>query len=205
MWFWIKHLTLAALLLLLVALVMLRPEWLIIKPEHLSERSSDAVKGFTNFYTSVRDSLDSSMLESGDYVVELNDDYSNLVSLLKERANRMEALPDNWQGNRGDRRFRAGDTLKTVLTAEGRKEGIELFWVLARDYKVKHYFQTDFSYLSAIRETASAISTDFEDPVQAYFCPKSRAVILTDQAISYLQQSCININAPQRRLSLFSE
>ncbi|MFC4657074.1 MULTISPECIES: TcpQ domain-containing protein [Rheinheimera] len=204
MWFWIRHLLLAALLLLLAALVMLKPEWLVIQPKNLAEKGNEAVQGFTSFYSTIRDSMNSQSEGSEDFVIELHDDHSQLISLLKGRAERVEALPENWQGRRTDRRFRVGDTLKTNLTMEGRKEGVELYWVLGRDYKVKHYFQTDFSYLSAIREAASALSSDFEDPVQAYFCHKSRAVVLTDKAVPYLQQSCINIQGPKRRVAVFN-
>jgi hypothetical protein len=201
MWFWIKHLLLAALLFILAAIVMFKPELLYFKPEKLSEKSSDAVKGFSNFYSNIRSSFTNKEDESTDFVIELNEDHSNLVSLLRDRANRMVALPENWKGKETDRRFRVGDTLKTVLTMQGRKEGVELFWVLSKDYKVKHYFQTDFSYISAIQETSQAISSDFEQPVQAYFCNVSRAVVLTDKTIPFLQQNCININAPRRRVN----
>ncbi|WP_337879727.1 TcpQ domain-containing protein [Rheinheimera sp.] len=203
MWFWIRHLLLAAFLLALAALVMLKPEWLVIQPKNLAEKGNEAVQGFTSFYSTIRDSMSSQSEGSEDFVIELHDDHSQLVSLLKDRAERVESLPENWQGRRTDRRFRVGDTLKTILTMEGRKEGVELYWVLSRDYKVKHYFQTDFSYLSAIREAATALASDFEDPVQAYFCNQSRAVVLTDKTVPYLQQSCINIQAPKRRLPLF--
>lgn len=201
MWFWIKHLLLAALLFILAAIVMFKPELLYFKPDTLSEKGSEAVKGFTNFYSNIRSSLTNNDEDSADFVIELTDDHSNLVSLLQDRANRMVALPENWKGQETDRRFRVGDTLKTVLTMQGRKEGVELFWVLSKDYKVKHYFQTDFSYISAIQEASQAISSDFEQPVQAYFCNVSRAVVLTDKIIPFLQQNCININAPRRRVN----
>jgi hypothetical protein len=201
MWFWIKHLLLAALLFILAAIVMFKPELLYFKPDKLSEKGSEAVKGFTNFYSNIRSSFTDKDEDSADFVIELTDDHSNLVSLLQDRANRMVALPENWKGNEIDRRFRVGDTLKTVLTMQGRKEGVELFWVLSKDYKVKHYFQTDFSYISAIQEASQAISSDFEQPVQAYFCNVSRAVVLTDKIIPFLQQNCININAPRRRVN----
>lgn len=201
MWFWIKHLLLAALLFILATIVMFKPELLYFKPDKLSEKGSEAVKGFTNFYSNIRSSFTDKDEDSADFVIELTDDHSNLVSLLQDRANRMVALPENWKGNEIDRRFRVGDTLKTVLTMQGRKEGVELFWVLSKDYKVKHYFQTDFSYISAIQEASQAISSDFEQPVQAYFCNVSRAVVLTDKIIPFLQQNCININAPRRRVN----
>lgn len=201
MWFWIKHLLLAALLLILAAIVMFKPELLYFKPEKLSERSSDAVKGFTDFYSNIRSSFADKDDGSADFVIELTEDHSNLIPLLRDRANRMVALPENWKGNKTDRRFRVGDTLKTVLTIQGRKEGVELFWVLSKDYKVKHYFQTDFTYISAIQEASQAISSDFEEPIQAYFCNVSRAVVLTDKIIPFLQQNCININAPRRRVT----
>jgi hypothetical protein len=201
MWFWIKHLLLAALLFILAAIVMFKPELLFFKPEKLSEKSSEAVKGFTNFYSNIRSSFTNKDEDSADFVIELTDDHSNLIPLLQDRANRMVALPENWKGNETDRRFRVGDTLKTVLTMQGRKEGVELFWVLSKDYKVKHYFQTDFSYISAIQEASQAISSDFEQPVQAYFCNVSRAVVLTDKIIPFLQKNCININAPRRRVN----
>jgi hypothetical protein len=201
MWFWIKHLLLAALLFILAAIVMFKPELLYFKPDKLSEKSSEAVKGFTNFYSNIRSSFTNKDEDSADFVIELTDDHSNLIPLLQDRANRMVALPENWKGNEIDRRFRVGDTLKTVLTMQGRKEGVELFWVLSKDYKVKHYFQTDFSYISAIQEASQAISSDFEQPVQAYFCNVSRAVVLTDKIIPFLQQNCININAPRRRVN----
>lgn len=199
MWFWIKHLILAALLLILAAIVMFKPELLYFKPASLSERGSEAVKGFSNFYSNIRSSLAKDDDDSADFVIELTDDHSNLITILRDRASRMVALPENWKGNETDRRFRVGDTIKTVLTMQGRKEGVELFWVLSKDYKVKHYFQTDFSYISAIKEASQAISSDFEQPVQAYFCNVSRAVVLTDKIIPFLQQNCININAPRRR------
>ncbi|KKL01865.1 hypothetical protein EIK76_09840 [Rheinheimera mesophila] len=201
MWFWIKHLLLAAFLFILAAIVMFKPELLYFKPDKLSEKSSEAVKGFTNFYSNIRSSFDDKEQDSADFVIELTDDHSNLVPLLQDRANRMIALPENWKGQETDRRFRVGDTLKTVLTMQGRKEGVELFWVLSKDYKVKHYFQTDFSYISAIQEASQAISSDFEQPVQAYFCNLSRAVVLTDKIIPFLQQNCINLNAPRRRVT----
>jgi hypothetical protein len=180
---------------------MFKPELLYFKPETFSEKSSDAVKGFSTFYRNIHNSFSNKDDESTDFVIELTEDHSNLVPLLTDRANRMVALPENWKGNETDRRFRAGETLKTVLTMQGRKEGVELFWVLSRDYKVKHYFQTDFSYISAIKEASQAISSDFEQPVQAYFCNQSRAVVLTDKIIPFLQQNCININAPRRRVN----
>ena len=201
MWFWIKHLLLAVLLLILAAIVMFKPELLYFKPDKLSEKGSDAVKGFTNFYSNIRSSFTNKDEDSADFVIELTEDHSNLIPLLQDRANRMVALPENWKGNETDRRFRVGDTLKTVLTMQGRKEGVELFWVLSKDYKVKHYFQTDFSYISAIQEASQAISSDFEQPVQAYFCNVSRAVVLTDKNIPFLQKNCININAPRRRVN----
>ena len=194
MWFWIKHLLLAALLFILAAIVMFKPELLYFKPDKLSEKGSEAVKGFTNFYSNIRSSFTNKDEDSADFVIELTEDHSNLIPLLQDRANRMVALPENWKGNEPDRRFRVGDTLKTVLTMQGRKEGVELFWVLSKDYKVKHYFQTDFSYISAIQEASQAISSDFEQPVQAYFCNVSRAVVLTDKIIPFLQKNCININ-----------
>lgn len=201
MWFWIKHLLLAALLFILAAIVMFKPELLYFKPDKLSEKGSEAVKGFTNFYSNIRSSFTNKDEDSADFVIELTEDHSNLIPLLQDRANRMVALPENWKGNETDRRFRVGDTLKTVLTMQGRKEGVELFWVLSKDYKVKHYFQTDFSYISAIQEASQAISSDFEQPVQAYFCNVSRAVVLTDKIIPFLQKNCININAPRRRVN----
>ena len=201
MWVWIKHLLLAVMLLIFAAIVMFKPELLYFKPDKLSEKSSDAVKGFTNFYSNIRSSFTNRDEDSADFVIELTEDHSNLVTLLRDRANRMVALPENWKGNETDRRFRVGDTLKTVLTMQGRKEGVELFWVLSKDYKVKHYFQTDFSYISAIQEASQAISSDFEQPVHAYFCNLSRAVVLTDKPLPFLQQNCININAPRRRVN----
>lgn len=201
MWFWIKHLLLAAFLCILAAIVMFKPELLYFKPDKLSEKSSDAVQGFSNFYSTIRSSFADKDDDSADFVIELTDDHSNLVPLLQDRANRMVALPENWKGLETDRRFRVGDTLKTVLTMQGRKEGVELFWVLSKDYKVKHYFQTDFSFISAIQEASQAISSDFEQPVQAYFCNLSRAVVLTDKIIPFLQQNCININTPRRRVT----
>jgi hypothetical protein len=200
MWFWIKHLLLAAGLLILAAIVFYQPELLYFKPEKITERSAEAVRGFTNFYSTIRNSFNSKDEDAADFVITLDDDHSNLIPLLQDRANRLVALPENWKGQKTDRRFHVGETLKTVLTMQGRTEGVELFWVLAKDYKVKHYFQTDFSYISAIQEASLAISSDFEQPVQAYFCNLSRAVVLTDKDIPFLQQNCININSPRRRL-----
>lgn len=185
-----KNVVLAAALFAALVFFLFNPA----SQDGLSAKSSKS-EHFGSFYAALR-GLGSAPEDSEEYVISLSEDHSHLAQLLQERAARLEALPLTWQGNRSARHFRKGDTLKKVLSTEAKKEGVELFWTLSQDYKIKHYFQTSFSYLDAVKEAASAVASDFPEPVNTYFCRHSRAVILTTRAFGYLREHCINLHEP---------
>ncbi|MDX3773326.1 TcpQ domain-containing protein [Chromatiaceae bacterium AAb-1] len=195
MWFWIRNISLLVILGSLGYLLMTRPDFMLLRGN-----PSSAAEGFSNFYGKIRTSLaDAEEQQQDGYRLLLPDTSDKLVRQLQQRSASVISLHENWRGTITDRRFRKGETIKTLLAGYAREEGIELYWTLPRDYIVKHYFQTNSSLIEAMHEIATAIAPDFESPVLAYFCPQERAAVLTDHEHEYLRRNCISANVKAAR------
>lgn len=196
MWFWLRNIILLLVLGSLGYVLLARPDLF-----DLSNRTNQAAEGFSNFYSSIRSAIDDTDSRRSKFTLTLADTSSDLTSQLQQRAAKVTPLEAVWRGQVTDRRFRAGDTVKTVLDQYAKQQTIQLYWTLPRDYVVKHYFQTDTSLIGTIYEISRAIAPDFASPVLAYFCPQERAAVITDKANHYIQQRCILAQQDESSLS----
>lgn len=186
MWFWVRNIILLLILSSIGYVLLARPD--LIK---VSNRTNQAAEGFSNFYSSIRSSISDSANKLSKFKLTLPDTSADLTSQLQQRVITVIPLETNWRGQITDRRFREGETVKTVLDRYATEQNIQLYWTLPRDYVVKNYFQTNSSLIGAIYDISRAIAPDFSSPVLAYFCPQERAAIITDKANTYVQQRCV--------------
>jgi hypothetical protein len=203
MWFWIKHLSAAIVLLGLAFVLLVKPELINFNPEAVVEKKpvkASASKEFTDFYEQLRYSLDATADSSKEYVIKLKDTSDSLTSTLVSRTNTVPPLERSWQGSTTNRQFTTGSKVRDQMAGFANSEGIELIWTLPRDYVVKHYFESGGDYLSSLKDIVSAISPDFETPLLAYFCPKERAAVVTDKPNSFLEENCRLINGEKQQL-----
>lgn len=177
------------LLLFVIALAALY--LLVLKPDLLinPDKPNTAADGFSRFYANFRSNMQQGGSQS-DYILRLQDSSDELILMLRRREQQVTPLTTSWRGEVVRRRFHAGGTLKDALQAYAQQEQMVLFWTLPRDYVIKQFFETNSSLFDTINEMAVTISPDFSKPVQGYFCPKSRALVLTDLDDPFLQQHC---------------
>lgn len=204
MGFWIKHIVAAVALIILAFVILVHPEWIGLVTSssngtpaatQSSIPRSSAAQKFTTFYEQLRYSLDSAGERSKEFIVELPDTSSNLQQQLTQRSNSVNALPENWKTEPTTRKFSEGSKVREQMMAYAKAEGIDLYWTLPRDYIVKHYFESNEDYLNTLRDVVGAISSDFENPVGVYFCPKERAAVVTDKLNEHLLHNCRQLNA----------
>ncbi len=194
MWFWVKHLAAAVILIVLAAILLLFPEKFQTVTPQIAVKSKNAAVEFTDFYEQIRFSLDSTGNISDEFIVKLKDTSNQLEDTLLDRTNTVPPLEANWRGKALQRRFQPGSKIRDEMTAYADTEGIELLWTLPRDYVVKHYFHTEGDYLTTLKEIATAIAPDFESPILVYFCPNERAAVITDKTNTFVQSSCQRLN-----------
>lgn len=194
MWFWIRNISLLVILGGLAYLLLTKPDFLIRK-----DSTNVAAEGFSEFYSKIRGSLADGARELSQFKLTLPDTSDKLSTQLQQRSAVVVPADINWRGSVTDRRFREGDTLKTELTEFARAEGLELFWTLPRDYVVKQYFQIDDSLIATIHKVSVAIAPDFSSPVQAFFCPRERAAVITYKSNPYLSEHCISAATPPEK------
>lgn len=178
--------------LLLIILLLALGYFLLVKPDLLinPEKSNPAAEGFSRFYSNFRNSILQGSNKS-DYVITLKDSSGDLVAQLRRREQQVYAADPSWRGEIMRRRFHAGDTVKQALGSYAQQENMVLFWTLPRDYVIKQFFETQGSLLEALQELAFTISPDFKQQAVGWYCPKSRALVMTDLQDPFLQQNCI--------------
>lgn len=188
--------------LLLLALVLTLGYFLLVRPDFLlnSDKSNPAAEGFSRFYSNFRNSVLQGTHHS-DFVISLPDGSAELIPQLRRREAQVSPADPAWRGEVTRRRFQSGTTLKVQLGQYVQQEDMVLYWTLPRDYVVKQFFETNGSLLDALQELAFTLSPDFKQQVSAWYCPKSRALLLTDLQDPFLQQNCIATprSLPQRR------
>ena len=197
MWFWVKHLSAAAVLLIIAFVVLFNPDLFKSSTTATTKVSRTAAQTFTNFYEQIRYSLDSTKDVDKKFIIELPDTSDKLTQTLASRTNTVPALGPNWTGNSSQRKFQAGSKIRDQMTGFAESEGIELIWTLPRDYVVKHYFHSEGDYVAALRDIAAAIAPDFQTPVLVFLCHKERAAVITDKNNPFLDSNCTHLNAEQ--------
>ncbi|WP_213999525.1 TcpQ domain-containing protein [Arsukibacterium sp.] len=190
MWYWVRTCIILGALVAAGYLLLTKADMIFKK-----ETVNTAARGFSEFYSKIRGNQAGSN-EQSDYHITLPDTSGQLSRNLAQRGREVMPAAATWQGLVTDRRFRAGDSLKTTLSNYARSEGIELYWTLPRDYVIKQYFQTDTTLLGTVHNIGKAIAPDFAEPVLTYFCPNERAAVITNRLTPYLQQHCQPIVSP---------
>lgn len=195
MWFWVKHLSAAVVLLVLAFVVLFNPDLFKSSTTAAPTKvSQTAAQTFTNFYEQIRYSLDGSRDVSKEFIVELPDTSDKLTQTLAARTDTVPALAPNWTGNSTQRKFQAGSKIRDQMSGFADSEGVELIWTLPRDYVVKHYFHSEGDYLNTLRDIATAIAPDFQTPILVFLCPKERAAVITDKNNPFLETNCTHLN-----------
>ncbi|CAH9055974.1 toxin co-regulated pilus biosynthesis Q family protein [Pseudoalteromonas holothuriae] len=185
-WFWVKHLSLAVVLILSAYHFLFGA----LPKMSVSTTANIAAQGFSQFYESFRNSKSSKDTERAKFVIELGNPSFGIDAALKDRERAVKASNQSWTGEHQPRRFESGDTLKSVLADYARRENIELFWYLDKDYVVKQNFRVDSNFLSALYQVGRAINDDFEYEIYTFFCHRQRAAVITEKPTRFVRDSC---------------
>ncbi|ASM55211.1 hypothetical protein PNIG_a3305 [Pseudoalteromonas nigrifaciens] len=186
MWFWIKHLSLAAGLIILAVYFLLGDGPVF----DFKESNNAAAQGLSRFYSSIRNKVSS---EQGKFVLQLKKPEQTLERVLAERMRIIEPIPKTWTGKIEPRRFENGSTLKKALSQYASNEGIELYWYLSKDYVVKDHFRVDSNFTSTLYQVGRAINDDFENEVYTYLCHKQRAAVITELPSEFVRTNCLQL------------
>jgi len=189
MWFWIKHLSFAVVLIVLAGYFLLGDGPVL----DIKESKNAAAEGLSRFYSSIRNQVKSNK-ERDQFVLQLKTPQQSLDRVLAERARIVDPMPASWSGKVEPRRFENGSTLKDVLKKYAKTEGIELYWYLSKDYVVKDHFRVDSNFTSALYQVGRAINDDFEYEVYTYFCYKQRAAVITELPSEFVRSNCLKLN-----------
>ena len=185
-WFWIKHLSLGVLLIWAAYYFLFGAS----KTMNFKETTNVAAQGLSQFYESFRNRMSNRDTDRDKYVIKLGKPTFPIEDALAKRALAVKPSSPNWTGEKQARRFDTGDTLKSVLAQQAKAEGVELFWYLDKDYVVKYNFRLDTDFINALYQVGTAINDDFEFQVYTFFCPRSRAAVITQNPPLYVRENC---------------
>ncbi|MEI8704635.1 toxin co-regulated pilus biosynthesis Q family protein [Pseudoalteromonas sp. B62] len=189
MWFWVKHLSFAAVLIILAIYFLFSdgPTF------DIRDSKNAAAEGLSRFYSSIRNQVKSNK-ERDQFVLQLKKPDQTLDRVLAERGRTVDPMPTSWTGGIEPRRFESGTTLKKALSQYADNEGLALYWYLSKDYVVKDHFRVDSNFTSALYQVGRAINDDFEYEVYTYFCHKQRAAIITEKPSEFVRANCLKLN-----------
>ncbi|WP_199611183.1 TcpQ domain-containing protein [Flocculibacter collagenilyticus] len=191
MWFWVRHISIALVLVILAVLLLVNQDALFSGSGNNNSPATSSGSSFAKAYEKFREALSNTSDPIDEFIINLKLSDNTLEEDLTERKRFTKPMPRKWKGAVRDRRFRPGDTLKDKMEDFAQEEGLVMYWRLERDYKIKHYFQTDSTFLHTLAKTAQAIGSDFEVEVVAYFCPNERAAVIAKSPSGYLERNCI--------------
>ncbi|WP_440904298.1 TcpQ domain-containing protein [Catenovulum sp. SX2] len=198
MWFWIRHAT-AAIVLIFIGAYIIMYESPIITRDTISsasntskEGSRKAMEGFGNFYSDLKEKYDKAMAGQGDeqYVIDLKKPDSTLTQELQKIGVATRSVSGSWVGKRQNRRFVQGDTLRERMQEMAAEENMHLVWWLDRDFVVKLPFRVEETTVGTLYKMSTAIDSDFERDVYAFFCPLQRTLVVTDVVEHYIRDNC---------------
>jgi hypothetical protein len=184
--FWLKSIVIGAVVLSALYFLLFRT----LPNMDVKETTNAAAKGLSNFYESIKNRADNRDNDRAEYVLEIEKPKFPAKDALAQRGLKVKPSEKNWKGKEESRRFKAGDTLKNILSQFARKEGIELMWYLDKDYKVKESFRVDSTFLKALYQVGTAINDDFEFEVYTFYCHKQKAAIITENPSQFVRENC---------------
>jgi hypothetical protein len=163
-------------------------------PEGAPAKRSVAT-GLSAFYEEFRaSSVDPIKEEMGDFVMELSEDDKSLDERLQSMSSDARPISGRWVGEKKYRTFKAGSTLREVISRYAQQEGMQVIWDLDQDFVIKHQFQLDTTIASAVKQIASAVDSNFDGDVYGYVCPKQRSLVVTANHTEYLNNNCVRAN-----------
>lgn len=199
MQFWIKHLSVAVVFLLLgIYVVINEKQFLSQDPltshnQQTKNETNDkaALQGFSQFYTKLRSNVDTMFdPEREQYVIELKQKNSSLTDELMRIGVSTNPIRASWTGPLKNRRFIQGDTLRKRMKEIATEDNMNLIWWLERDFIVKLPFRVEETTVGTLYYISTAIDSDFEKDVYSFFCPKQRALVITDTIEPYIRKNC---------------
>ncbi|MBE0366857.1 TcpQ domain-containing protein [Pseudoalteromonas sp. MMG013] len=184
--FWVKHLSLA-IILIWAAYYFL---YGALPKMDMRQSTNAAAQGLSQFYESFKNRVNERDTEREQFVIEIGKPTFPLDDALAQRGLVVKPSNQRWTGEVAPRRFEMGNTLKGALAAYAKKEDIELFWYLERDYVVKQNFRVDTNFVSTLYQVGRAINDDFEYEVYTFFCHRQRAAVITKKPSQFVRENC---------------
>ncbi|TAP41460.1 TcpQ domain-containing protein [Alteromonas sp. KUL49] len=193
--FWIRHLTLAFMLVAVAGvLIYLREDDAPALPDGEPEQRSVST-GLSEFYREFRMSAtDPAEEPTGDFVLDIAGVDSNLDARLESMSSRTRPVEESWTGEHKNRSFKAGNTLREAISTYALAEGMQVIWNLNQDFVIKHQFQMDNTVAGSLAEIASGINSSFEGDVRVYLCSQQRSLVVSAEATPYLVDECSTVN-----------
>lgn len=190
--FWIKHVALAVLILVIAGIVLFMQQTNLstVRPEG-DEGQKNISKNMSDFYADYRLSSRHPREEGlGDFVMEVKTSDKPLGERLQKMESLQKPVSGRWVGEHKHRTFKAGSTLRSAITDYAQSEGMQVIWELDQDFIVKHPFQLDDSILGSLKIIAKAVDANFNGEVKAYMCPRQRSLVITATSSEYLEKQC---------------
>ncbi|WP_113908082.1 TcpQ domain-containing protein [Aliidiomarina celeris] len=154
-----------------------------------AENISDAMATGTNrsrnlqgeierFFGGVRDSA-WARNGSSQWIIELEPNARPLADIIAERI-REEGYPLDytWRGPVQSRWFMEGDSLKDKAEQLATEESVYLIWWLDKDYIVRATFEVYSDLVNSLDRLARSLNAQHADQVEAYLCPRARAILI---------------------------
>lgn len=154
------------------------------------ESKNKAAQGLSRFYANLHgtDEDEGPVIRNG--VVYLPDPKGNIEKLLEAKAMVTRPLKENWRSDKENRPFRTGQTLLQKMMEYAEEEGLEVIWRLNRDLLIKDPFRINKDILQTAYMLGSALSGQFPEGVDVYFCYKQRTIVFQTGPHEYMADNC---------------
>lgn len=162
----------------------------ISKPKPVEKKVNKAAEGLSNFYANINADSDVDKPTIRNNIVYLPDPKGDLELLLNARRKVVRPYLKKWQGTTESRPFRLSETIHQKLSEYAKKDKLEVFWRLNRDYVVKDSFRINKNILKTALQLGQGISGHFQNGISIYFCYQSRSLVVIEGTKSYLNERC---------------
>lgn len=166
-------------------------------PKKEEEKQNKAAKGISSFYANILGELGENGPTIRNNIVYLPEQTNDLELLLDNRMQTVRAYPKRWSGTTESRPFRKDETIFQKLAEFAKKDKLEVFWRLNKDFVVKDAFRINKNILKTALQLGQGIDGHFQEGVSVYFCYKSRSIVFIEGTKSYLDERCTLIQ-PKR-------
>jgi hypothetical protein len=209
MGFWIRSAIIAAILIALAVAFFLNKDLLLtsnqddaqssnveasgtIKKKLKLKSPNAAAEGLSNFYAKVYgDKKDRKIVNN---VIFLPEPEGDLVKILQAKEISTRSYPRNWRGAEESRPFRKGETLYQKLSEYSSNEGLDIMWRINRDFIIKHPFRIDNDLINTAKKIGDALSGQFPEGINSYFCYRQRTLVFINESVTYLDDECVHLN-----------